>query len=138
MFLGNVAPPLIIAGAVGLATGETTFLVQMALFVAGVATLVQVFTVGPVGSNLPVVMGTSFAFVGPLVAIGSQFGLPTVFGACFVGAVVEIGIGFSYDYVDRLFPPLVSGIVVILIGLTLIPVGMDYAAGGVGLRTTAR
>ena len=134
MFLGNVAPPLIIAGAVGLATGETTFLVQMALFVAGVATLVQVFTVGPVGSNLPVVMGTSFAFVGPLVAIGSEFGLATVFGACLIGAVVEIGIGFSYDYVDRLFPPLVSGIVVILIGLTLIPVGMDYAAGGVGAQ----
>ena len=132
MFLGNVAPPLIIAGAVGLATGETTFLVQMALLVAGVATLVQVYTVGPVGSNLPVMMGTSFAFVGPLVAIGSQFGLATVFGACLVGAVVEVGIGFSYDYVDRLFPPLVSGIVVMLIGLTLIPVGMDYAAGGAG------
>jgi NCS2 family nucleobase:cation symporter-2 len=132
MFLGNVAPPLIIAGAVGLATGQTTFLVQMALLVAGAATLVQVFTVGPVGSNLPVMMGTSFAFVGPLVAIGSQYGLATVFGACLVGAFVEVGIGFSYDYIDRLFPPLVSGIVVMLIGLTLIPVGMDYAAGGAG------
>ncbi|WP_256683936.1 uracil-xanthine permease family protein [Halococcus qingdaonensis] len=132
MFLGNVAPPLIIAGAVGLATGRTTFLVQMALLVAGVATLVQVFTVGPVGSNLPVMMGTSFAFVGPLVAISTQFGLPAVFGACLVGAFVEVGIGFSYDYIDRFFPPLVSGIVVMLIGLTLIPVGMDYAAGGAG------
>ncbi|WP_435076884.1 uracil-xanthine permease family protein [Halococcus sp. AFM35] len=132
MFLGNVAPPLIIAGAVGLATGETTFLVQMALLVAGAATLVQVFTVGPVGSNLPIMMGTSFAFVGPLVAISSQFGLAAAFGACLVGAFVEVGIGFSYDHIDRFFPPLVSGIVVMLIGLTLIPVGMDYAAGGAG------
>src|SRR6056297_1088121 len=70
MFLGNVAPPLILAGAVGLATGETTYLVQMALIVAGVATIVQAYSIGPVGARLPIVMGTSFAFLGPLIGIG--------------------------------------------------------------------
>jgi NCS2 family nucleobase:cation symporter-2 len=129
MFLGNVAPPLIIAGAVGLATGETTYLVQMALIVAGVATVVQAYSIGPVGARLPIVMGTSFAFLGPLIGIGSQFGLAAVFGAALVAAPVEILMGASFDRVRDYFPPLVTGIVVMLIGLTLIPTGMNYAAG---------
>lgn len=91
MFLGNVAPPLIIAGGLGLATGTTSFLVQMALFVAGIATIVQAYPIGPIGARLPIVMGTSFAFLGPLMGIGSEYGLATVFGACLVGASVEIG-----------------------------------------------
>jgi NCS2 family nucleobase:cation symporter-2 len=132
MFLGNVAPPLIIAGAVGLSTGNTTFLVQMALIVAGIATIVQAYPIGPVGAKLPIVMGTSFAFLAPLIGIGNQFGIAAVFGAALVASVVEVVIGFSLGNLRRFFPPLVSGIVVILIGLTLIPVGMDYAAGGVG------
>ncbi|KXA97351.1 uracil permease [candidate division MSBL1 archaeon SCGC-AAA259I09] len=133
MFLGNVAPPLIIAGALGLATGTTSFLVQMALFVAGVATIVQAYPIGPVGARLPIVMGTSFAFLGPLIGIGSDYGLATVFGACLVGASVEIGLGAGLrKRFKKIFPPIVSGIVVMLIGLTLIPVGMDYVAGGVG------
>ncbi len=133
MFLGNVAPPLIIAGALGLATGTTSFLVQMALFVAGIATIVQAFPIGPVGARLPIVMGTSFAFLGPLIAIGTEYGLATVFGACLIGASVEIGIGAGLkEKFKKIFPPIVSGIIVMLIGLTLIPVGMDYAAGGVG------
>ena len=129
MFLGNVAPPLILAGAVGLATGETTYLVQMALIVAGVATIVQAYSIGPVGARLPIVMGTSFAFLGPLIGIGSQFGLAAVFGAALVAAPVEILMGASFDRVRDYFPPLVTGIVVMLIGLTLIPTGMNYAAG---------
>jgi NCS2 family nucleobase:cation symporter-2 len=129
MFLGNVAPPLILAGAVGSVTGETTFLVQMALIVAGVATVVQAFPIGPVGARLPIVMGTSFAFLGPLIGIGSQFGLAAVFGAALAAAPVEIVMGLSLERFRRYFPPLVTGIVVMLIGLTLIPTGMDYAAG---------
>jgi NCS2 family nucleobase:cation symporter-2 len=129
MFLGNVAPPLILAGAIGSVTGETTFLVQMALIVAGVATVVQAYPVGPVGARLPVVMGTSFAFLGPLIAIGNQFGIAAVFGASLVAAPVELLMGASLERFRRYFPPLVTGIVVMLIGLTLIPTGMDYAAG---------
>jgi NCS2 family nucleobase:cation symporter-2 len=129
MFLGNVAPPLILAGAVGSLTGQTTFLVQMALIVAGVGTIVQAFPIGPVGARLPVVMGTSFAFLGPLIAIGNQFGIAAVFGAALVAAPVEMGMAFSLDRFRDYFPPLVTGIVVMLIGLTLIPTGMNYAAG---------
>ncbi|MDS0222787.1 purine permease [Haloarcula sp. S1AR25-5A] len=129
MFLGNVAPPLILAGAVGSVTGETTFLVQMALIVAGVATIVQAYPVGPVGARLPVVMGTSFAFLGPLIGIGNQFGIAAVFGASLVAAPVEVIMGVSFDRFRQFFPPLVTGIVVMLIGLTLIPTGMNYAAG---------
>lgn len=129
MFLGNVAPPLILAGAVGSVTGETTFLVQMALIVAGIATILQAFPVGPVGARLPIVMGTSFAFLGPLIGIGNQFGIAAVFGASLAAAPVEILMGFSLDRFRNYFPPLVTGIVVMLIGLTLIPTGMNYAAG---------
>jgi len=129
MFLGNVAPPLILAGAVGSVTGETTFLVQMALIVAGAATIVQAYPVGPVGARLPVVMGTSFAFLGPLIGIGNQFGIAAVFGASLLAAPVEVVMGISFDRFRQYFPPLVTGIVVMLIGLTLIPTGMNYAAG---------
>jgi NCS2 family nucleobase:cation symporter-2 len=129
MFLGNVAPPLILAGAIGSVTGETTFLVQMALIVAGVATIVQAYPIGPVGARLPVVMGTSFAFLGPLIGIGNQFGIAAVFGASLLAAPVEVIMGVSFDRFRQYFPPLVTGIVVMLIGLTLIPTGMNYAAG---------
>jgi len=129
MFLGNVAPPLILAGAVGSVTGQTTFLVQMALIVAGVGTIIQAFPIGPVGARLPIVMGTSFAFLGPLIGIGNQFGIAAVFGAALVAAPIEMGMAFSLDRFRNYFPPLVTGIVVMLIGLTLIPTGMNYAAG---------
>lgn len=132
MLLGNITPPLLIAGALGVATGQTATLLQVALFVAGVSTIVQAYPIGPVGGRIPIVMGTSFAFVGASIAIGSRAGLAAVFGACLAASFVELAIGFSMDRVRRLFPPLVTSIVLMLIGLTLIPVGVDYAAGGVG------
>ncbi|MCP4655173.1 MAG: purine permease [bacterium] len=132
MLPGNITPPLLIAGALGLVTGQTGFLLQMALVMAGIATIVQAYPIGPVGGRIPIVMGTSIAFVGGAIAVGRQWGLATVFGACLVAAAVEVVIGFSIVRLRRLFPPLVNGTVVMLIGLTLIPVGMDYAAGGVG------
>jgi NCS2 family nucleobase:cation symporter-2 len=101
----------------------------MALIVAGIGTMVQAFPVGPVGARLPIVMGTSFAFLGPLIGIGNQFGIAAVFGAALVAAPVEVGMAFSLDRFRQYFPPLVTGIVVMLIGLTLIPTGMNYAAG---------
>ncbi len=132
MLLGNVTPPLLIAGAVGAATGQTALLVQAVLVVAGLSTLLQAYPIGRVGGRIPIVMGTSIAFVGASIAIGNRAGLAAVFGACLAASVVEVGVGLSFARVRRWFPPLVTGIVVMLIGLTLIPVGMDYAAGGVG------
>lgn len=132
MFLSTVALPLVIAGAIGLSPGETAFIVQMALLVAGLATIVQVYSIGPVGARLPIVMGTSAIFVAPLIDIGVEMGIAAVFGAVILASPVEIIIGGSYDYIKRAFPPLVTGIVVMLVGLTLIPVAMDFAAGGPG------
>jgi xanthine permease len=129
MVLGNIAVPLIMASAVGLATGQTTFLVQMALIVAGVASVVQAYPAGPVGAKLPIMMGTSFAFLGTLLLIAENAGLPTIFGAALVGSLLQVFIGANYERFKPLFPPLVNGIVVMLIGLTLIPTGIDYAAG---------
>lgn len=135
MFLGNITPPLLIAGGLGLAGADTAFVLQMALLVAGVATVVQAYPVGPVGGRIPIVMGTSIAFVGTIIGIGREHGLAVVFGACLVAAAVEVAIGFGIVRMRRLFPPLVNGVVVMLIGLTLMPVGMDYAAGGVGAES---
>jgi len=132
MLLSNVTMPLIIAGALGVPPEQVAILVQAVLVMAGLATIVQAYPIGPVGGRIPVVMGTSVAFVGASIAIGRQFGLAAVFGACAVAALVEVALGFSIGRVRRFFPPLVNGTVVMLIGLTLIPVGVDYAAGGVG------
>lgn len=131
MLLGNITPPLIVAGALGLATGDSALLLQMVLLMAGIATVVQAYPVGPIGGRIPIVMGTSIAFVGGIIGIGKEYGLPAVFGACFVASFVEIFLGFGIGRLRRFFPPLVNSIVVMLIGLTLIPVGVDYAAGGV-------
>ena len=131
MLLGNITPPLVVAGALALVAAETVTLLQAVLLMAGVATLVQAYPVGPVGGRIPMVMGTSFAFVGAAIAIGRSHGLAGIFGACLVAALVEVVMGFGIVRLRRLFPPLVSSIVVMLIGLTLMPVGMDYAAGGV-------
>lgn len=81
MFISNVTVPLIIAGAVGLPTDQTVFLVQMAMFVAGIATLVQTLGIGPIGARLPIVMGTSFGFVPVMIPVGESLGLPAVLGA---------------------------------------------------------
>jgi len=132
MIVPATAVALIVGGTVGVGSADTAFLVQMVLVFSGLATLVQVFPIGPVGSRLPVVMGTSFAFVGAAIAIGSQYGLDAVFGAIVIAALVEVLIGWQFSRVKRFFPPLVSGLIVMIIGLYLIPVGMDYLAGGVG------
>jgi NCS2 family nucleobase:cation symporter-2 len=132
MIVPATAVALIVGGGVGAGTSDTSFLVQMVLVFSGLATLVQVFPVGPVGARLPVVMGTSFAFVGAAIAIGSQYGLDAVFGAIIVAALVEVLIGWQFKRIKRFFPPLVTGLIVMIIGLYLVPVGMDYLAGGVG------
>lgn len=132
MFVPTIAVAIIVAGAIGVGAAETTYLIQMVLIFSGIATLVQVFPIGPVGARLPIVMGSSFAFVGAAIAIGGEYGLDAVFGAIVIGALVEVLIGWQFKRVKRFFPPLVTGLIVMIIGLYLIPVGMDYAAGGVG------
>lgn len=133
-FGGIVAVPLIVGGALGLPVKDIAFLVSAALFAAGIATFIQAKGIGPVGSKLPCVMGTDFTFVGPSIAVGSVFGLPGMFGATIMGSFIEIFLSYFIKPLRKFFPPIVTGTVVMLIGLTLIPVSIDWAAGGVGAK----
>jgi NCS2 family nucleobase:cation symporter-2 len=131
-FGGIVAVPLIIGGALGLPVNDVAFLVSAALFAAGIATFIQARGVGPVGSKLPCVMGTDFTFVGPSIAVGATLGLPGIFGATIMGSFIEIFLSRFIKPLRKFFPPIVTGTVVMLIGLTLLPVSIDWAAGGYG------
>lgn len=135
-FSGIVAVPLVVGGVLGLPFEQMTYLVNMALFMAGVTTVIQTVGIGPskfrVGSRLPCVMGTDFTFVGPSIAVGFAGGLPAIFGATMIGAFVEIILSRFFGSLKKFFPPVVTGTVVTLIGLTILPVAVDWAAGGFG------
>jgi NCS2 family nucleobase:cation symporter-2 len=130
MFAGNVTVPIVIAGVLGLASGELTFLIQAAMFVAGVTTILQANKIGPVGANLPIVMGTSFGFMPTIIAVGPQYGLAAILGASFVGGIFQAFLGYFLKPLRKLFPPIVTGTVLLTIGLSLLPTGIMYAAGG--------
>lgn len=130
VFVAIITPPLIIAGALKLDLETTGFLVSMALFVSGVATFIQCRKVGSVGCGLLCIQGTSFSFIGPIIAAGLAGGLPAIFGATIAGSVVEMLVSRVLKYTRRIITPLVSGIVVTLIGLSLIKVGITACGGG--------
>lgn len=130
IFVAIITPPLIIAGALELDLETTGFLVSMALFVSGVATFIQCRKLGPVGCGLLCVQGTSFSFIGPIIAAGLAGGLPAIFGATIAGSFVEILVSRVLKYMRKIITPLVSGIVVTLIGLSLIKVGISACGGG--------
>ena len=132
MFAGNITVPLIVAGVFGVTTGEKIFLIQMALFAAGVATIIQTVGFGKVGSRLPIIQGTSFAFI-PIMLPFKAFGLGAIFTAAFIGGIFQIWIGKMLKPIRHMFPPLVTGIVVLMIGISLLKVGFKYAGGGVWL-----
>lgn len=132
MFAGNVTVPIIIASVAGLAVDDKVFLIQMAMFTAGIATLIQTVGLGPIGARLPIVQGTSFAFIPIMIPIVKTAGLGTLFGATLIGGIFHFLLGTVIGRLRFLFPPLVTGIVVASIGLALIPVGIQYAAGGAG------
>ena len=132
MVASNITIPIIIAGVVGAATGETAFLVQVALLVAGLTTLLQTIGIGPIGARLPVVQGTSFGFLVIAIPLASEYGLSAVFGGAIIAGVVQVLIGVSLKWLKSLFPPLVSGIVVLVIGVGLLPAGVNLAGGGAG------
>ncbi|MCK5762233.1 MAG: purine permease, partial [Candidatus Izimaplasma sp.] len=130
MFAGNLAPILILSGVLGLPTDQQIYLVQMAMFASGVATFIQLYPLGKIGARLPIVMGTSFSFLGVAIVVGFKYGIPGVLGAALVGSVVEIALGFLMPYIRKYFPPIVTGIVVLGIGFSLLHVGVEYFAGG--------
>lgn len=132
MFASNVTPSIIIAGAAGFAFGgeDMVFLIQMAMLFAGIATLFQTIGIGPVGARLPVMQGTSFAFVPIMIGIVKAGGMATLMGAIIVAGIFHTFLGAIIGRIRHLFPPLVSGMVIMAIGLALLPVGIKYAAGG--------
>lgn len=132
IFVAIITPPLIVAGALNLDIETTSFLVSVSLFVSGIATFIQCKKVGPIGCGLLCVQGTSFSFISPIIMAGTLGGLPAIFGATMVGAVAEIFVSRILKYAMKIITPLVSGIVVTLIGISLIKVGMISCGGGTG------
>ncbi|MEK9831427.1 MAG: nucleobase:cation symporter-2 family protein [Rhodospirillaceae bacterium] len=141
MFISNVTPAIIVAGAAGFGFGSNSpdfpvliYMIQMSMLFAGVATLIQTIGIGPVGAKMPVVQGTSFAFLPimiPLVAGQGVEALPALFGGVLVGGLFHALLGTFIGKIRFALPPLITGIVVLLIGLILLKVGIQYAAGGV-------
>jgi xanthine permease XanP len=138
--VGIITPPLIISGALGLEPADARNIISMSLFISGIATFIQTKRFGPVGSGLLSVQGTSFAFVGPIIAAGigvtSNGGTPKealglIFGLCFFGAFVEIILSRFLHLARKIITPLVTGTIVLIIGLSLIKVGITSMGGGV-------
>mgnify|MGYP001163254476 CR=1 FL=1 len=128
---GIIAVPLVIGSALGLPSAEKVALVNAALLVSGAVTFVQSRGIGPIGLKLPAVMGTSFTFVASAIAIGnSEYGVAGILGSSLVASLVMIIGSFFMPQIRKLFPPVVTGTVVAMIGLSLLPVGLDWFAGG--------
>ncbi|ADY36602.1 xanthine permease [Phocaeicola salanitronis DSM 18170] len=130
IFVAIITPPLIIAGALTLDLNTTGYLVSMALFASGISTFIQCLRVGFIGCGLLCIQGTSFSFIGPIISAGLTGGLSTIFGACIAAASVEMFISRLLKYTRKIITPLVSGIVVTLIGMSLIKVGITACGGG--------
>ena len=144
MFVSNLAPAIIVAGAAGFGfgakdTGELIYLIQMSMLFAGIATLLQAIGVGPIGARLPIVQGTSFAFVPvmiPIVAgqgVGAMAQLTT---AAIFGGLFHTCLSFFVGRIRFALPPMVTGLVVLMIGVSLMRIGVQYAAGGVPAQGT--
>lgn len=131
-FAGIIAVPLVVGSALGLSVEETSLMVSASIFVAGLTTVLQSKGLGPIGSRVSGMMGTDFTFANPAISVGSQFGMAGVVGATLAGSLVEIILSRFIKPLMRFFPPLITGTVVSLIGITLLPVSMDWAAGGSG------
>ena len=134
MYAGVVAPPLVIGSAVGLSVTELTFLTGASLFLAGIATLLQTLGVWRIGARLPFVNGVTFASVAPMLAINKSEGpddaLPVIFGATMVAAALGFVLAPYFGKLVRFFPPVVTGTVITLIGVSLMPVAFNWAQGG--------
>lgn len=132
MFVANIAPIIIVAGACGLDAGQTASLIQSAMIIAGIGSMVQLYPVWKVGSGLPIVMGISFTFVSVLCFIGPTYGYEAIVGAVIVGGIIEGILGLLAKYWVKLIAPIVSASVVTAIGFSLLSVGASSFGGGSG------
>lgn len=132
MFVANIAPIMIVTGAAGLSVQETASLIQTAMIMAGVGTLIQLFAVWKLGARLPIVMGISFTFVSVFCFVGPKWGYGAIIGAVMVGGVIEGLLGLFAKYWRKIISPIVSACVVTAIGFSLLSVGANSFAGGAG------
>ncbi|MFD2680627.1 nucleobase:cation symporter-2 family protein [Bacillus seohaeanensis] len=132
MYAGAVIVPLIVGGAIGLTGEELTYLVSIDIFMCGIATVLQVWSNKFFGIGLPVVLGCSFTAVGPMIAIGGELGVSAIYGSILISGIFVIAIATVFSKLIKFFPPVVTGSVVTIIGITLIPVAMNDMAGGQG------
>ena len=130
MFVANLTPITIIAAAGGLSQAEIAILLQNAMFIAGIATLIQLFSVWKIGSRLPIVMGVSFTFVTVLSTVAVNYGYPAVIGAVICGGIFEGTIGLFAKYWRKIISPIVAATVVTAIGYSLLTVGARSFGGG--------
>lgn len=132
MFVSNITPIMILAAAVGLDSAVSAALIQNCMVIAGIGTLVQLFPVWRIGSRLPIVMGISFTFLSLAIGIAGTYGMGTLIGAVIVGGLVEGLLGLFVKYWIKLIPHVVSATVVTAIGFSLLPIGANSFAGGMG------
>lgn len=131
-FGGIIVVPLVISSSLGFDSVMSTAVISASILSAGVATIIQAGGIGRVGSRVACIMGTDFTFVSPAISVGSVLGLPAIIGATILGALFEVILSYFIKPLMKLFPPIVTGTVVCLIGLTLLPVSIDWASGGNG------
>lgn len=132
MLVGNITPPILIAQLLGLPDSDKIILMQAAMLIGGITTLIQLFPVFGFGMGLPNVMGVAFAYMPILTAIGISYGIEAIFGAQLIAAFASIFIGMAMGKIRKFFPPIVSGTVVLSIGLSLYSTAVTYMAGGSG------
>ncbi|PON01556.1 xanthine permease [Bacillus halotolerans] len=132
MYAGAIVVPLIVGKAMGLTAEQLTYLVSIDIFMCGVATLLQVWSNRFFGIGLPVVLGCTFTAVSPMITIGSEYGVSAVYGSIIASGILVILISFFFGKLVSFFPPVVTGSVVTIIGITLMPVAMNNIAGGEG------
>lgn len=135
MYAGSIAVPLVISSALDLTSEQTTYLISIDIFMCGLATLLQLFVNRFTGIGLPIVLGCAFQYVSPIIVIAKGHDLPTVYGSILVAGVFVLLIASFFAKIRPLFPPIVTGIVITVIGLTLIPVAVTNLGGGDSSRS---
>ncbi|KGM46121.1 nucleobase:cation symporter-2 family protein [Neobacillus niacini] len=132
MYAGAVIVPLIVGGALNLTGEQLTYLVSIDILMCGIATILQVWQNRFFGIGLPIVLGCTFTAVGPMIAIGGEYGVSAIYGSILVSGLIVVVIAKFFSKLIKFFPPVVTGSVVTIIGITLIPVAMNNIAGGQG------
>lgn len=137
MIVGNTLPAIVLAGQLGatehaITQAQSIYIIQAGMFIAAIATILQLYPVFKIGARLPVIMGVSFAYIPVLTSIGLKYGYGAVFGSQLVGGAVAFIVGMNIKKIRKYFPPMVSGTVVLTIGLSLYSVALNYMAGGNG------